>query len=371
MRFRMFAVMMAVLLLAGCGQNGGASVPSAAPASSAAPGQASAPAAGPTQRLVVMTHDSFAVSADVIQAFERDNNVSVQILQSGDAGAALNKAILSKGAPQADVLFGVDNTLLSRALAAGIFEPYASPALATVPKQFQLDGTQRLTPIDSGYVSLNYDKLFLEKNKLAVPTSLRDLTKPEWKSKLVVENPATSSPGLAFLLATVAEFGTKGDYTYLDFWKDLRANDLLVTEGWTEAYSTRFSGSSGKGPRPLVVSYASSPPYEVLFAETPITVAPTGVITAGSFLQIEFAGILKGTKQRVLAEKFIDFMLSTPFQQDVPLQMFVYPVQPSAKLPPEFTTYSLVPEKPLSIPPDEIDANREKWIEAWTKTVLR
>jgi len=357
-------IVCAALILSACGQNA-ASAPTQPPAATAVPAAASA------TTLVVMTHDSFTATAAVIQSFEQANNVKVQILQSGDAGAALNKAILSKATPQADLFFGVDNTFLSRALAADLFEPYVSPVLATVPAQYQLDGTNRLTPIDYGYVSLNYDKAYLAKNNLAVPQSLRELTRPEWKSRLVVENPATSSPGLAFLLASVAEFGTSGAYTYLDFWRELRANDVLVSESWNDAYYTQFSGSSGRGPRPLVVSYASSPPAEVLFSETPLTDAPTGVVTAGSFLQIEFAGILKGTKNRALAEKFIDFMLSPAFQEDMPLQMFVYPVQPDAQLPEAFTKYAQQPSQPLTLPPNEIDSNREQWIEAWTQAVLR
>lgn len=377
MRTHMYILFVVALLLAACGQGASTVAPTngpgqatEAPAVDASPAETTASTANP-QRLVVMTHDSFAVSTEVIQQFERENNASVQILQSGDAGAALNKAILSKDTPQADVFFGVDNTFLSRALAAEIFEPYTASALASVPEQYKLDPSSRLTPIDYGYVSLNYDKAYVEKNGLAVPQSLRDLTKPEWKSKLVVENPATSSPGLAFLLASIAEFGTEGDYTYLDFWRDLRANDVLVTEGWDDAYYREFSGASGKGPRPLVVSYASSPPSEVIFADTALTDAPTAVVTASSFLQVEFAGILKGTKQQRLAQKFIDFMLSSPFQQDMPLQMFVYPVQPATPLPEAFAKYSTTPEKPLSVPPEQIEANREQWIDSWTQTVLR
>lgn len=388
MRRQMTAALLALTLLAACGQSAAAPTPTPAPVATepaaATPTPAAAatepapaatePAAAPSapgQQLVVMSHDSFNASAEVIKAFEQQNNVSVKILQSGDAGSALNQAILNKNAPQADVFFGVDNTFLSRALDADIFAPYQSPALADLPAKFQLDPSYRLTPIDYGYISLNYDKAYLAQSNLAVPASLRDLTKPEWKGKLVVENPATSSPGLAFLLATVAEFGTSGDYTYLDFWKELRANDVLVSDGWDDAYNTQFSGASGKGPRPLVVSYTSSPPAEVIYSETPLTDAPTGVITAGSFLQVEFAGVLKGSKQPELAQEFIDFMLGAQFQEDMPLQMFVYPVLPSATLPEAFAKYSVLPESTKDIAPADISAHRDEWIDAWTQTVLR
>jgi thiamine transport system substrate-binding protein len=365
------------LLLAACGgQPSGstptsASTPEAARATEAPAAQPTAAPAAGARTLTVMTHDSFSVSEDVLKAFEQQNNVTVQVLKSGDAGQALNKAALSKDNPLADVFFGVDNTFLTRALKAGIFEPYAAPALQTIPATYKLDPSNSLLPIDYGYVSINYDKDYLAKNNLSPPAKLEDLTKPEWKGKLVVENPTTSSPGLAFLLATIGQFGTSGSYTWLNYWQDLRKNDVLVVDGWTEAYSTQFSGSSGKGPRPLVVSYASSPPAEVFYSEGKLKDAPTAVMPAGSFLQIEFAGILKGTKQRDLAERFVDFMLSKQFQEDMPLQMFVYPVVPNSALPDVFTKFSVLPEQPVSVPPDQIDQNREQWLDAWTKAVLR
>jgi len=367
-------------LLTACGgqTGGGATSATSAPAdaTAAVPTMAAsataqttpAPASG--QKLVVMTHDSFSASAEVIKAFEQQEGVTVEILASGDAGAALNKAILSKDNPLADVFFGVDNTFLSRALKADIFEPYAAPALQEISATLKLDPSNRLLPIDYGYVSINYDKAALAQQNLAPPQTLADLTKPEWKSKLVVENPATSSPGLAFMLATIGQFGTSGSYTWSDYWQDLRKNDVLVTEGWEDAYNNQFSGSSGKGPRPLVVSYASSPPAEVFYSNGKLKEPPTGVMLGGSFLQVEFAGVLKGTQQRALAERFIDFLLSKRFQEDMPLQMFVYPVLPDTALPDVFKQFAQLPSQSVSVPPDQIDQNRDQWIDTWTKLVL-
>jgi thiamine transport system substrate-binding protein len=324
---------------------------------------------GPTE-LTVMTHDSFAVSQDVIQAFEQANNVKVTFLASGDAGAALNKAILTKDAPLADVFYGVDNTFLSRALNADIFETYQSPALAKISAAFQLDPSHRLSPVDYGDVCINYDKAYFAGKNLPIPMTFEDLLKPEYKGLLVVENPATSSPGLAFLLATIAHYGDPG---YLDFWAKLRDNGVVVVNDWETAYYTNFSGSSGKGPQPMAVSYASSPPAEVIFAQPPLSDAPTASIVGPDtcFRQIEFVGILKGTQHRALAEKFVDFMLSKQFQEDMPLQMFVYPVNPDATLPEAFVKYAQIPDKPAYIDPAEIAANRDKWIQAWTDTVLQ
>jgi thiamine transport system substrate-binding protein len=320
--------------------------------------------------LRVLTHDSFAASEEVIRAFEAQNNAKLTFLPSGDTGSMLNQAILTKNAPLADVLFGVDNTFLSRALEEDIFEPYASPLLEEIDAQFILDPQNRVTPITYGDVCINYDKAYFAEKGLALPQSLDDLTRPEYRGLLVVQNPATSSPGLAFLMASVAAFGEEG---YLDFWARLRDNGVVVVNDWETAYYTNFSASSGRGAQPMVVSYGSSPPAEVIFAEQPLDDAPTASLTAPGmcFRQIEFAGILKGTAQRALAEKFIDFLLNVPFQEDLPLQMFVFPVNPAAQLPEAFVKYAQIPGQPATLDPALIAERREAWIEAWTKTVLR
>lgn len=325
---------------------------------------------GETRTLTVMTHDSFAVSEGVIAEFEDENNVKVEFVRSGDTGAVLNKAILSKDNPLADVLYGVDNTFLTRALDEGIFESYNSPMLEKVPAEFQLDSSDSALPIDYGDVCINYDVAYFEQNNLDVPTALEDLTKSEYQGLLVMENPATSSPGLAFLMASIAQFGEDG---YLDFWQQMASNGLVVVNDWETAYYTNFSGSSGNGPQPMVVSYGSSPAAEVVFAETQYEQAPTASVVGPNtcFRQIEFAGILKGTPNRDLAEKFIDFMLSPSFQEDIPLQMFVFPVNTEAQLPQEFVDNVTIPEHPATLSPDLIDANRQTWINAWTETVLQ
>ncbi len=341
-----------------------------APATPVADGAATA-GSSEVPTLVIASHDSFNVSEAVITQFEESNGVQIQFLALGDAGEALNKVILSKDAPLADLFYGVDNTFLSRALAAEIFEPYASPQLAAIPQELQLDPEARLLPVDVGYVNINADQQWFAENNLALPTTLEELAQPAYAGLLVVPNPATSSPGLAFLLATISHFGEEG---YLDFWRALRENEVVITSGWSEAYYDYFTvGSAGAGDRPLVVSYTSSPPADVLYAEdgreapASININPAG----GVFRQIEFVGILQGTQQRALAEKFVDFMLSEPFQADLPLQMFVYPVIPATPLPDLFTQFAEVPTDPAQLDPALIDANREGWIEAWTAVMLR
>jgi thiamine transport system substrate-binding protein len=337
-----------------------------AAALTALPGVAGGATSRPTITLVA--HDSFAVSKSVLAAFTKQTGVKVKLLQSGDAGQVLNEAILTKDHPVGDVLFGVDNTFLSRALDAGIFETYAPAALAKVPQEFQLDSTHHLTPIDHGDVCINFDKQWFAKQKVAVPRSLDDLTKPAYQGKLVVENPATSSPGLAFLLATIARYGEDG---WRDYWAKLRSNDVKVDDGWENAYDGDFTQGSNHGAYPLVVSYASSPPAAVYFSKPQPKTSPVGTMLDSCFRQVEFAGVLKGTQHGAAARKLVDFMLSERFQADVSLQMFVFPVRDGTPLPPVFTKFADVAKDPLSLPAPEIGRDRDQWIEQWTTTVLR
>jgi thiamine transport system substrate-binding protein len=353
MKYKIIYILAAItLVISGC-----------SPAAGSPTSTGSAP-----RTLTVMTHDSFAASKAVISAFETANNVKLQFIASGDSGTALNKAILAKDNPFADVFYGVDNTFLSRALDENIFQPFNSPMLTDIPTQYKLDPQNRALPVDWGDVCLNYDIVYFSKHSMAPPQNLEDLLKPEYKNLVIVENPATSSPGLAFLLATIGHFGTD---KYLDFWRGLVANNVLVVNDWETAYYTNFSRWGGDYP--VVVSYNSSPAFEVVGSKTPVTAPETAVITSdGScFRQIEFVGILQGTKNLDLAEKWVDFMLSTAFQEDMPLQMYVFPVNPNAKLDATFQKFLAIPQNPADVSSEDIAANREAWINAWTTTVLR
>lgn len=324
--------------------------------------------------VVVVTHDSFAASETVIEAFEAHTGITVEILRAGDAGTMVNQSILSVNNPLGDVLYGIDNTFLSRALEAEIFAAYQSPELQYVDASFIPDVNHAVSPIDYGDVCLNYDIAYFDDNEVDLPSSLADLTLTEYGGLLVVENPATSSPGLAFLLATIAVFGTEGDYTFLDYWRDLRSNDVLVVDGWTEAYFAEFSAPGrDTGTRPLVVSYASSPPAEVLFSENPEDGPFTGALVGDDmcFRQVEYAGVLVNARNPGGARQFIDFMLSPAFQEDLPLNMFVFPVRENIELPEIFAELAEIPEQPAALAPSDIEANREDWIQAWSEVMLR
>jgi thiamine transport system substrate-binding protein len=315
--------------------------------------------------LTLLTHDSFAMPQEVWDDFEQQTGITVTVLQGGDAGSVVNQTILTKDNPTADVLFGIDNTFLSRGLSEGLFSAYRSPGLDNVPAALILDPDHRVTPISFGDVCLNYDTAVL--NTATAPDDLRSLTDPTFAGKLVVQNPATSSPGLAFLLSTIVAFPEGSDYPWQRFWGDLRANDVLITDGWETAYYAEFSGGAGDGDRPIVVSYASSPPAEVIFADPRPESPPTAVLTDGCFRQIEFAGVLAGSEREDAAHQLIDFMLSPTFQEEVALNMFVFPANEQTPLPPEFVEFTTVPDDPAILAPDLIEANRDEWIAEWTE----
>ena len=336
------ALLVTIVLIAGCGDD----------------------AAGGPVRLI--THDSFDVSIEVLEAFTAETGIEVEIVPLGDAGSALNRVILTADDPEGDVLFGVDSTFLTRALDADLFLPYQAAGLEHVGASL-LPGDDRVTPISFGDVCVNYDIAWFADAGLAVPADLAALADPVYAGLLAVQNPATSSPGLAFLLGTIERLGEDEAFA---FWERLRANDVLVSDGWSEAYYGAFTHASD-GDRPLVVSYASSPPAEVLFAAEPTDTAPTGVIVDTCFRQIEYAGILASTPRADDARRLVDFLLSPAFQADVPLTMFVFPVRSDVALPDVFVAHAVLPARPLVMDPVRIDAGREGWIARFTDTVLR
>lgn len=318
------------------------------------------------ETLTLMAHDSFAnaVTDETFAPFTEETGIDVEVVAGGDAGSMVTQAVLTSGNPIADVIFGVDDTFLSRALEGDIFATFRSNLLDDVPAELRLGPEDLVTPIDFGDVCLNYDKAWFESTKLHVPTRLDDLRAAVYAGATVVEHPATSSPGLAFMLATIDEFGEDG---WLDYWRDLKAAGVKVVPDWDTAYYADFTRYGGD--RSLVVSYASSPPAEVIFAESPLDEAPTGVIEGGCYRQVEFAGVLRGTEYPEAAGDLIDFMLTVQFQETIPLNWFVFPANSEAALPQEFIDHTRVPDSPSQLDPELIAQNRDTWIQQWAEVM--
>ncbi|MDR0837661.1 MAG: thiamine ABC transporter substrate-binding protein [Propionibacteriaceae bacterium] len=359
MKKHMAALAAASLAVAGL-MLGACSADETSPAASTA---STTPTAGTT--LTVITHDSFELPDELVSAFEAQTGIDVTFIAPGNAGTIVNQLILTKDSPLGDVVFGIDNTFAGRAISNGVLQPYASPNLPTdaATTAALADGIGSLTPIDWGDVCLNADVAWYGERSLAIPATLDDLVKPEYANQLVVTNPATSSPGLAFLAATV---GAKGEDGYLAYWQELADNGVRVSASWTDAYTVEFSGSSGKGAYPLVLSYASSPMYEVGDSGESATVT----IPGACFRQVEYAGIVAGASNPLGAQLFIDWLLTAEVQSAIPDEMYMTPVSPAATLPAEWGKYVNVVTAPIWVSPALIEANRETWIQDWTEIVL-
>ena len=315
------------------------------------------------QALRVITHSSFELSKPVLDAFQKETGIQVAIIKSGDAGEMLNKLILTRANPIGDVVFGLDNTLVGKAMDAGIIEP--SRAADGKGARYALPGG--VVSTDYGYVTLNYDKAWFAKNKLPLPKTLDDLTTPAYKNLLVVENPATSSTGLAFLLSTVSSMGETRAF---DFWARLRRNGLKVTNDWTQAYYTDFSRNGGS--RPIVLSYATSPAAEVFYSKVKLDTSPTAnlPLTGSVFLQVEGIALIKGGHERAAAEKFIQFMRSAAVQKDLQTTMWMYPVMKGTPLSPVYG-YAQEPAAHQTPKPEMIQRNSQAWVKRWVNVVLR
>ena len=321
--------------------------------------------------LTLVTYDSFPEADtslnDALDRFTDETGIDVRVLVAGDTGTMLSKAALTAGNPEGDVMWGVDNSFLSRAIDDDIFEPYVATGIENIPDELTaLVPNGEATPVDFGDVCVNYDIGWFAERGLEPPETLDDLVDPAYAGTLVVQNPATSSPGLAFLLATIDEYGTDGWQAY---WQALGDNGVEVVESWTQAYYERFTWAGG-GPTPMVVSYGSSPPAEVIFAEPARDDAPTGVVADTCFRQVEFAGVLRGTQAPDEARQLVDFLVGAEFQNELALNLFVYPSNTTVELPPEFTDFAVVPDDPRSLDPAVIDENRSSWIDEWTELVL-
>lgn len=314
--------------------------------------------AGDATVIELATHDSWNVPKKVISAFERRSGIDLKIRKQGEAGALTNKLVLTKDNPIADVAYGVDSTFASRALSEGVFVPYTSPKADHGPQRYATDPKHRLSAVDIGDVCVNIDVEWFAEHDVPQPKSYSDLTKPAYADLMVVESPATSSPGLAFLLGTVAEFGGNG---WLDYWRALKANGLKVVSGWTEAYTQSFSGSAGNGPRPIVVSYASSPAAEVGADGEPRTKA----LLDTCYRQVEYAGVLKGTDHPKKARQVIDFLLSERFQSIVSENMYVYPTRAGVPLPDNWDKAAPLPDDPAKLDGEQVAQHRKEWIEQW------
>jgi len=307
--------------------------------------------------LTIYAYDSFVSEwgpgPAVFSAFEEKYGIKISAISAGDAGQVMQKAIIEKDNPRADLLIGIDNNLLAKAVNEKILEPYKSKNLNRIPKELLFDPTNRLTPFDYGYFSIIYDSEKISNP----PLSLNDLLKPEYKDSIILMDPRTSSPGLGFLLWTIAEYGDG----FTEYWQKLMPSVLTITDGWDSGY-----GLFTEGEAPMVLSYTTSPAYHAEYEDN--YRYRTAIFSSGHYMQIEGIGIVKNSKNRKNAELFIDFILEDTIQNIIPLTNWMYPVNTHLELPDSFM-YAPKPKATLIIDSKKINRQLVGWIEEWISAV--
>lgn len=345
-------------LLAACASEGPTQAPTTTPGATASTSEA--PASGP---VTLLTHSSYELSKEQI-ADLKEKGLDVKVVQVGDGGTLVNQLILTKDAPLGDVVFGVDNTFASRAIDAGVFEAYTSPALPAAAVPLKVAGGDAVTPVDQGDVCINVDSVWFEKNPdVPVPATLDDLAEPAYKDLVVLTNPATSTPGLSFLAGTVSQYGADG---YLEYWTRLKDNGVRIADSWSDAYYSDFTGAAEDGTRPIVLSYSSSPAYTL----TDDGGTTTASLPATCTRQVEYAGVLAGAKNPAGARAVVDYLLSPELQATLPDTAYMYPVDPDVPLPESFQKHGALAENPIPVDPVVVARDRDTWISDWTDTVL-
>ncbi len=328
-------------------------------------GDGSASSATGSDRVVLLTHDSFTLPKPLVRKFEKQSGLDLVVRASGDGGQLTNKLVLTKDDPTGDVAFGVDNTFASRALDEDVFAPYAAD-LPAGAEQFLLPGDdeQRLTPVDNGNVCVNVDTTWFAERDLTPPKNLDDLTDPRYRDLFVLPGATTSSTGMAFLLATVAAYGDG----WPDYWTRLMDNGAELTSGWSDAYEVDFTQGGGSGKRPIVLSYDSSPAFTV--AEGSKT-SSTEALLDTCFRQVEYVGVLRGAADEKGAQELVDFMLSPEVQAALPESMYVFPVAAQTELPAEWASFARQPSRPYAVDPAEVAADRDAWLREWSDVTSR
>ena len=337
--------------------------------------------------LVIVTYDVLALSEDMISGFEESSGLNVTMLKLDDAGSILDYLIQNRGNTNVDLAIGLDNTYLQTAIEfdlleeldlnkSGMSAPGSFPGRSSMDPLEPYDGPLAV-PYDMGYICLNYDTEAVDGENLSVPTSLEDLTGPEWRGKVALPSPVSSSPGRGFMLASLDYFDWQSDegLQFSNWWSDMVANDVVITSGWTEAYETHYTGGYGEwtegyiGDAHITVSYCHSPGVESYYNGN-WTKSATLDIPKTSLFQVEYASAVSGGNA-LYAKKFIEYLISPEVNSMMPYENLMYSVLDGLDLPEEdgYRSNSQIPAAPASIPMEDIDDHMEAWLDQWNSAV--
>tara|TARA_Y100001980_G_C14556742_1_gene349835 strand:- start:18416 stop:19549 length:1134 start_codon:yes stop_codon:yes gene_type:complete len=335
-----------------------------------------------SKELVIATYDIYGLSEEMIEEFENQTGISVSMIKLDDAGSVLDYLIKNKGTNDIDLAIGLDNTYLSTAIQQGVLTNHTASNLGEI-SQVALGpyNGQLAVPFDMGYVCLNYDNNLVDGKNMSVPTSLWDLTEEEWRGKVVIPSPQTSSPGRAFMLATMDYFTSETDRSdtsqFESWWSAMKNNDVIITSGWTEAYEMYYSGGYGEttegyiGSAHITVSYCHSPGVEAWYSGSNITKSSSLDIPMASFFQVEYISSVMGGDVESSA-LFIEYLLSEEVNSKMPEQNQMYSVLEGNDLPETsgYLFHSIIPEQPSNLSMSEIGDNIESWLQLWNSAMI-
>ncbi|MBJ23765.1 MAG: hypothetical protein CMB64_03760 [Euryarchaeota archaeon] len=328
--------------------------------------------------LVIATYDVYALTDEMIGDFENQTGITVSMIKLDDAGSVLDYLIQNKGTETIDLAIGLDNTYLQTAIKQGVLTEHLANNLDNISQDALAPYNGPFAvPFDMGHVCLNYDSSIVDGQNMTVPTSLWNLTEEEWRGKVAIPSPITSSPGRAFMLATLDYFNSLGESTseFEEWWSAMEENDVIITSGWSEAYETHYTGGYGEyeagyvGDAHITVSYCHSPGVESWYNGNWTKSAALN-LPKTSFFQVEYISSVMGGDQQSSA-LFIEFLLSEDINSNMPVQNSMYSVLEGFDLPEEngYLFHSIIPNEPSEISMIEIEENMESWLLLWNKAM--
>jgi len=301
-----------------------------------------------SEELTVYVYESLSwIEEGTVQKFEEMNDCEVKVVKLGDAGNVLTRLVLERKNPRADVVIGLDQSLAAKAVEEDLLIPYKPENIENIKDEALIfDPEYYVIPYDYGAIAIIYDPEKIHEEL----ESFEDLTK--FKNSLIIQDPRASSTGQAFLLWTIAVY----ENNWKDFWERLMPAILTVSPSWDDSFAKFEIGEA-----PMMVSYATDSAYSQYYYGS--SKYKVFIPKEGAYVQIEGAGIVKGTDNLVLAQKFIEFILTEDFQKGIPLNQWMFSAI-DVELP-EVYQYAVVPEKILTIPAQEISNNLERWLKEW------
>ena len=303
------------------------------------------------EKLTVYTYDSFVSEWGpgplIEKAFEEKYSIDLELIAVDSAATLLNKVILEGSNTKADIILGLDMNLFNSAENSELFTAHN---LNNINEKLNLPiewNSEIFVPYNYGYFAFVYNN-----KKLKNPPKSMDELLNITDARIVIQDPRTSTPGLGLLTWMKILYGENAQ----ENWSKLNKKIISVTKGWTDAYYNFFMS----GEADIVLSYSTSPAAHIMFEENYDISA--SIFEEGNYLSVEFAGILKSSKNKKVANIFLDFMLSDEFQKVLPSTNIMYPVT-NIKLPDAFNELEI--PKALQLNPKEINDYKDEWINEW------